>query len=156
MSYNIDGPCLEKGAACELVLRALPDWFGIESAVVQYGKDIDLLPTFLVEKSGQVLGFISLKQHYERSWEVYVMGVRPEMHRKGIGKALVQAAETYVQEQGGGYIQVKTLGFSHPDESYARTRAFYQAVGFYPLEEFPQIWDAANPCLILVKKISSI
>lgn len=28
------------------------------------------------------------------------------------------------------------------DGNYARTRAFYQAVGFKPLEEFKQIWDA--------------
>ncbi len=144
-----------EGAACELILRALPDWFGIESAVVQYREDVNRLPTFLAKDSGKVVGFLSLKQHFERSWEVYVMGVRLEVQRQGLGKALMQAAETYVQRQGGGFLQVKTLGLSHPDESYARTRAFYEALGFCPLEEFPQIWDAANPCLILVKKIPS-
>ncbi len=49
------------------------------------------------------------------------------------------------------YLQVKTLGSSHPDPYYARTRAFYFAMGFRPLEEFPQIWDAQNPCLIMVQ-----
>jgi hypothetical protein len=37
------------------------------------------------------------------------------------------------------------------DEHYARTRAFYQAMGFRPLEEFKQIWDEANPCGLMVK-----
>lgn len=154
MSYSIQGPVLGKGAACEQILRALPDWFGIEEAIVQYGQAIDRLLTFLAEQAGEVLGFISLKQHYAGSWEVYVMGVSPGMHRQGLGKALMQAAETYVQSQGGGYLQVKTLGYSHPDEAYARTRAFYQAMGFCPLEEIPQVWGDANPCLILVKKIT--
>jgi ribosomal protein S18 acetylase RimI-like enzyme len=154
MSHTIKGPLLGKGAACKQVLRALPEWFGIEEAVVKYGHDIDHLPTFLVEQEGDVLGFLSLKQHFSNSWEVYVMGVCPKLHRQGIGKALMQAAETYLKEQDGKYLQVKTLGFSHPDEAYARTRAFYQALGFYPLEELPQLWGEANPCLILVKKVS--
>jgi ribosomal protein S18 acetylase RimI-like enzyme len=153
MSYSIQGPVLGKGAACEQILRALPDWFGIEEAIVRYGQDIDRLLTFLAEQTGEILGFISLKQHYAGSWEVYVMGVSPVMHRQGLGKALMQAAENYVQSQGGGYLQVKTLGYSHSDEGYARTRAFYQAMGFCPLEELPQVWGEANPCLILVKKI---
>jgi GNAT superfamily N-acetyltransferase len=153
MSYLIQGPLLGKGAACEQVLRALPEWFGIEEDLVKYGQDIDNLPTFIAEQEGDVLGFISLKQHFAWSWEVYVMGVCPGMHRQGLGKVLMQTAEVYALRQGGEYLQVKTLGFSHPDEAYARTRAFYQAVGFSPLEEFNQIWDAANPCLILVKKL---
>ena len=51
------------------------------------------------------------------------------------------------------YLQVKTLGPSHPDENYASTRAFYLAMGFRPLEEFKHIWDEHNPCLIMVKKL---
>lgn len=47
-------------------------------------------------------------------------------------------------------LQVKTLGARHPDEGYARTRAFYRAVGFLPLEETDDLWPG-NPCLIMVK-----
>jgi len=50
-------------------------------------------------------------------------------------------------------MQVKTLGPSRPNEEYARTRAFYEVMGFRPLEEFPQFWDEKNPCLILVKRL---
>jgi ribosomal protein S18 acetylase RimI-like enzyme len=49
-------------------------------------------------------------------------------------------------------MQVKTLGPSRPDEHYAKTRAFYEALGFRPLEEFKQIWDENNPCLVMVKR----
>jgi hypothetical protein len=50
-------------------------------------------------------------------------------------------------------MQVKTLGPSRLDEHYAKTRAFYEAMGFRPLEEFKQIWDENNPCLVMVKRL---
>ena len=50
-------------------------------------------------------------------------------------------------------LQVKTLSESHPDAGYAKTRAFYRAMGFHPLEEFKTLWGEANPCLLMVKKL---
>jgi GNAT superfamily N-acetyltransferase len=150
---DILGPLLEQSAVCMPILRRLPDWFGLEAALLQYEKDIAGLPTFLAKEDEAVLGFLSLKQHNPYSAEVYVMGVRPEAQRGGFGRALVQAAETYARSLGVEYLQVKTLGPSNPDPGYARTRAFYEALGFRPLEEFKQIWDANNPCLVLVKRL---
>ncbi len=151
---SIKGPCFRKGALCEAVLRSLPDWFGIEEAVRQYALDIDRLPTFLVMDGDRALGFLSLKIHNEYSAELYVMGIRPEAQRQGIGRGLLGKAEAFLREQGIEYLQVKTLGSSHPDEHYAKTRAFYLAMGFRPIEEFFQTWNAENPCLVMVKKIS--
>jgi hypothetical protein len=48
MSFTIAGPHLGKAAVCMLVVRSLPEWFGIEEAVVRYGTEIDHLPTFLI------------------------------------------------------------------------------------------------------------
>jgi len=135
------------------VLRLLPEWFGLEAALVQYQAEIDSLPTFLAQDGGQVLGFLSIKQHYPFAAEIYVMGVRPEAQRGGIGRALVEAAQTWLRGQQVEYLQVKTLGPSNDDAHYARTRLFYQAQGFRPLEEFKQIWDENNPCLVLVKRL---
>jgi hypothetical protein len=53
--------------------------------------------------------------------------------------------------QGVEYLQVKTLSDAHPDAGYARTRAFYQAMGFRPLQELPELWGEENPCLQMVK-----
>ncbi|MFA6119201.1 MAG: hypothetical protein WCT85_06020 [Parachlamydiales bacterium] len=46
---------------------------------------------------------------------------------------------------------VKTLSPSADDENYAKTRAFYLSMGFYPLEEFKTLWDENNPCLFMIK-----
>lgn len=158
-NYHVIGPCIGRAGECEPVLRALPGWFGIEEAVENYVKEIGGLPTFLAYaqeggEAGGALGFLTIKQHYPKSAEVLVMGIHPEAHRQGLGRALMQAAEGWLRGQGVEYLQVKTLGEAHPDENYAKTRAFYRSMGFTPLEEFPLLWDADNPCLLLVKRIT--
>ncbi|HUI36512.1 MAG TPA: GNAT family N-acetyltransferase, partial [Gaiellaceae bacterium] len=94
------------------------------------------------------------KQHTDAAAEIYVMGVRPESHRRGLGTALLEAAEAFLREREVEYLQVKTLGPSLPDEGYAATRSFYGARGFRPLEELTAIWGEANPCLIMVKQLA--
>jgi ribosomal protein S18 acetylase RimI-like enzyme len=136
---------------CAPVLRALPKWFGIEEATQQYIEDIDELPTFLAIVDGNVAGFLTLKQHTVYAAEVHVMGVYTAEHRRGVGRALTDAAEGYLRGQGVEYLQVKTLSPAHPDKGYAQTRAFYRALGFRPLEEFPELWGPANPCLQMIK-----
>jgi hypothetical protein len=54
---------------------------------------------------------------------------------------------------GVEYLQVKTLGPSHPSRGYAATRRFYEALGFRPLEEIHGLWAEDNPCLLLVKRL---
>jgi GNAT superfamily N-acetyltransferase len=68
------------------------------------------LPTFAVGRDG----FLALKLHTEAAAEIYVMGVRPGSHRRGIGTALLEAAEAFLRERGVEYLQAKTLGPSHP------------------------------------------
>jgi len=141
----------ERSRIAEAVLRNLPDWFGIEESTRKYIGDAATLPTFAVEPD---LGFLSVKQHTPQAAEVYVMGVRREQHRRGIGRALMAAAERWCRVRGVRYLQVKTLGPSRPDPGgYDETRAFYVAVGFVPLEELHGLWDEDNPTLILVKDI---
>jgi chloramphenicol 3-O-phosphotransferase/GNAT superfamily N-acetyltransferase len=149
------GPDLGLAAVCEPILRALPAWFGIESAVQQYVRDIDNMPTILANGNGQALGFLTIKLHNSYAAEIHVMGVRPEAHHQGIGRALLGRTEACLCQQGIEYLQVKTLSGVHPDPGYAQTRAFYQAMGFRPLEELPEFWDAENPCLMMIKKLDA-
>jgi ribosomal protein S18 acetylase RimI-like enzyme len=79
-----------------------------------------------------------------------------QYHRYGVGRAMLLAAENYLRDLGVQYLQVKTLSDSHPDEGYAKTRAFYQAMGFHPLEEFKTLWGEANPCLLLIKQLDGV
>jgi len=151
--FTIQGPTFGLSELCTPILRALPEWFGIEEATQHYIDIIDELPTLLAKVGEQTVGFLSLKQHSPQSAEIYVMGVHPETHRKGVGRALLKNAETYLHQQGVEYLQVKTLSPAHPDPGYAKTRAYYLAMDFRPLEEFPTLWGEANPCLMLIKSL---
>jgi ribosomal protein S18 acetylase RimI-like enzyme len=153
IQFTFSGPFFGKGKECELILRALPDWFGIEEAILEYSVAIDGLPTWLVYHQDHLVGFLSIKQHNPYSAEVHVMGIKREWHRYKLGKTLLALAQEWLKGEGVEYLQVKTLGTAHPDENYARTRAFYEAQGFRPLEEFNKIWDEHNPCLIMVKRL---
>jgi GNAT superfamily N-acetyltransferase len=151
MDIVVQGPFLEQSAVCEPILRALPQWFGIEEATAHYVGQTDRLPTWLATLGGEVAGFLTLNQHSAYAAEIDVMAVRLEMHRRGVGRALLAEAEVYLRQRGVEFLQVKTLSPAHPDPGYARTRQFYRAMGFRPLEEFPELWGPENPCLQMVK-----
>lgn len=140
-----------RGTICNEVLRALPDYFEVESYIQDYVRNIESLPTFTAREDGVILGFLSLKIHNKYTAEIYVMGVKNEFQNKGIGKALLERAEKYLSERKYKFLTVKTLSPAIIDEGYAKTRNFYSNKGFLPLEEFKQIWDENNPCLLLVK-----
>src|SRR5215469_14060932 len=124
-----------KGAICAEILGSLPTWFGIPESNATYKRDVEFLPMFVAEEDGRVQGFIALKRHTPHAFEIHVLGVRPELHRMGIGRTLVVRGESFAREGGARFLTVKTLSASHPDVGYAKTRAFYAATGFVPIEE---------------------
>jgi len=151
--YSLEGPLLGQGAQCEPVLRSLPDWFGIESSLVQYVKDIEVMPTFLCRHLERVVGFLTIHKHNQVSAEIHVVAVSPDHHRQGVGKRLLNQAEEWLRSDRFEYLQVKTVGPARADENYEKTRQFYEAVGFRPLEEFPTLWGEGMPCLQMVKRL---
>ncbi|MGI8879871.1 MAG: GNAT family N-acetyltransferase [Jatrophihabitans sp.] len=135
------------------LLRSLPEWFGDEPSIVEYVEAAGRLPTYLATAAeGAVVGVLLLEWHFPTSAEVHLMAVDREWHRRGVGRALVAAAERDVRSAGASLLSVKTLGASRPDTNYAATRKFYGAIGFLPLEELLALWPG-NPCLVLVKPL---
>jgi hypothetical protein len=72
-----------------------------------------------------------------------------------VGRLMVRHVEQRLGAAGVEFLQVKTLSASRPDAGYERTRAFWLACGFRPLEEFPTLWDPANPALQLIKIVGA-
>ena len=142
-----------KSSLTEPILRALPSWFGIEAATQHYIDYTNAHPTFIAEQDQRAVGFLTLAEHSPYAAEIYVMAVLPDLHRRGIGRALVEAAQTDLRARRFEYLQVKTLAESHPDEGYRQTRAFYHQIGFRDLEVFPELWSPANPCLQMIKRL---
>ena len=141
------------GETCRKILKALPNWFGMPAAVENYIAVADRSPTVIASLEGWDVGLLTLVRHSPYAAEVYVMGVLPDLHRHGIGRALLQYAEGMLAADDVKFLQVKTLGPSMPDAGYENTRAFYFSCGFRPLEEFPDLWDPDNPALQMIKVI---
>jgi GNAT superfamily N-acetyltransferase len=143
------------GEVCRRVLATLPTWFGIPESVEDYVAKADEHPTVVARADGADVGVLTLLVHTPYAAEVYVMGVRPEHHRQGIGRQMLGVAETWLRERDIEYLQVKTLSPRHPDPGYVKTREFYFAAGFRPLEGFPELWQPENPALQMVKTLAS-
>jgi len=142
-----------KEALCREVLDDLPEWFGLAKAKANYIAASAELPMLAARVDGQAIGFVSLKLQTDFAVELYVLGVRRAFHRRGIGSALIESAARFASVRGRRFLTVKTLAASNPDPNYAATRHFYEALGFLPVEVFPTLWDARNPCLLMVKPL---
>jgi GNAT superfamily N-acetyltransferase len=147
----------------ERLLRLLPEWFGIESSIAEYVAKARELPAYLAwPRAGslapgggdrQPVGVLLAARHFRGAAEIYLMAVEPDLHRRGIGRGLIEALEADLIADGVGLLQVKTLGPSWADVNYDKTRQFYLRMGFQPLEEIHGLWEQ-NPCLIMVKVLS--
>lgn len=145
----------QKSHICNKILRSLPSWFGIESAILDYVRDVQPMETWAAEVDNEIVGFVSLNKHNEHSAEVHVMGVLERYHRNKIGQLLIEKSEENLKKQNFKFLQVKTLSPSRSDVSYDKTRQFYLKMGFVPLEEFKTLWGEANPCLLLIKNLQT-
>ena len=148
---QIIGPALNARTSCEAVLRSLPQWFGIEESLLMYADDTLRLPTFAALEGDDVVGFVSLIEHFPQSWEIHCVAVRAESRNAGIGRALVAHVEAWLAAKQVRLLQVKTIAATSPSPAYAQTREFYLRVGFQPVEVFPLLWSPRHPCLQLIK-----
>jgi GNAT superfamily N-acetyltransferase len=141
------------GPICRRILGALPTWFGIPQSVEEYVAAADQEPTIVASLEGEDVGFLTLVRHNPCSAEIYVMGVLTEHHHQGIGRRMVERAESSLVRDGVEFLQVKTLSPSNSDAGYKNTRAFYLACGFRPLQEFRELWGPGQPALQMVKAV---
>lgn len=139
---RVENPA-EKAEISAHILHALPD------STQKYIDDSRNMPFFAAVREGQAVGFAALKATSPCAGEIYVMGVLPAYHRSGIGQRLFAAIRAEAIARGYRLLQVKTVQTGHYEE-YDRTNAFYQRMGFLPLECLPTLWDEWNPCQVYV------
>ena len=135
------------------MLRDLPEWFGIESSVQGYVEAARTLPTTFAFLDHETVGACMVRRHTAVAAEIELLAVPRVWHRHGFGRQLVEHVQADLVADGVKLLQVKTFGPSGQSDEYARTRAFYEALGFLPLEERTDIWGPENPCLISVKPL---
>jgi len=144
----------QRSALCGSLISDLPGWFGQEKANRKYVEQIAELQTFGVFSGETCLGLIALRPHFRDTLEIWWMGVRPEHHRQGIGRILMDQAVTYGREMHQRQLILMTVSELSDDVGYARTRAFYQYMGFRPLLRFNED-DPVSPMMWMMKPLAN-
>lgn len=145
--------CELKSGVVRTVLEGLPEWFGIEEAVIHYVEDSKEQIVFgAFDLYGNAIACICLKETSNVVLEVSVIGVNKDYQRKGIGKLLMSIAIKYAGDNCYRLLQVKTIELGH-FVTYDQTNEFYKSQGFFEFEVFPSLWNPAHPCQIYTKII---
>lgn len=93
-----------RGSICNSILAALPEWFGIPSATASYVDHAEHSPMLIARVDGEIVGFVSLSEHFGINCEIHSMGVLPDHHRNGVGTALINAAALRAAEKNFGFL----------------------------------------------------
>ena len=144
-----------KSSACAAIIGKLPAWFGIPASNERYVREMASKDVFAALIDTRTIGLIALRYHFQKTAEIWWMGFMPEYHRKGIGQCLFDAAKGRALQMRCTTMAVTTLSPRRPDEGYARTRAFYEHLGFRLFREFNED-DTQNPLVWMVLPLSDL
>ena len=136
------------------ILDGLGMWFGLPESNDEYVEKAATLTNVVARDGGEVVGICLLIRHNPRAAEIDLIAVPQALHRRGIGRRILEHIERELVADGVRMLHVKTYGPSGTSTEYERTREFYLGTGFVPLEERTDIWGPQNPCLILAKPLS--
>lgn len=85
----------------------------------------------------------------EQTWDIYWEVVALERQGRGIGGALINAAEEEIRRASGRLILIETS--STP--SYEKTRRFYESHGYRVISSVPDFYTPGDDRLIFSKKL---
>jgi GNAT superfamily N-acetyltransferase len=138
MSVTIEpiSDSVAKSTLCAEITAELPMWFGRPEANARYVSDIVDRDVFAATLDGRVRGLIALEYHFAVTCNIWWLGVSPQAHRRGIGRALVARAADHAKARGCRRLAVETMSPRANSPEYDLTRRFYKAVGLVPFVEF--------------------
>ena len=146
---RVENPA-EKAEISAHILHALPDWFGLPDSTQKYIDDSRNMPFFRrrAGRAGSRIRGAEGNQPPARgkftSW-AYCRNITEAASGSGCLRRFGRRQSREVI----GCCRLKPCRRGHYEE-YDRTNAFYQRMGFLPLECLPTLWDEWNPCQVYV------
>ena len=96
MNLRIERPTIGKGALCAQITSSLRGWLGDPEATACYIERANSLQSFVARVDGSEVGILTVITDPPKSAEIVAMGVSPQFHRRGAGKALVSTLENHL------------------------------------------------------------
>lgn len=143
-----------RSRTCRALIDRLPDWFGIPEANDHYVEGVAALDAFgAFDPDDNCVGLVALRRHHDATLEIWWMGVDPDWHRRGVGRALVARVEEMARAEGRSRIVAASLGPQDDDPGYAATRRFYEGMGFVLLCPASHADDDDNPLVWMLRDV---
>lgn len=121
-----------------------------EGAVAKPGVDYSALGAY--DESDRMIGFACYGHTpgTEATWDLYWIAVDPLAHRRGTGRALMEACECAMADAGGLLVVVETS--SRTD--YDATRAFYDALNYRATARIPHFYAPHDDLVVYTKRLA--
>ena len=152
-------------------------WPDIDSGLreVEKSLDPDRICRVAVEGRGTVVGWIGAIREYQgHTWQLHPLLVRPDLQRRGIGRALVVDLEEQVRAEGGSSLYLGTddtdgmtslagvdlyqdlpAHLANVRDLRGHPFRFYQKVGFSIVGVIPEANGPGKPDIMMAKRKSS-
>ncbi|HJW83466.1 MAG TPA: GNAT family N-acetyltransferase [Anaerolineae bacterium] len=100
----------------------------------------------------RVLGFAAWgpRSLSERGYDLYWIATRPGAQGRGVGRALMQAAEAHIRARGGYWIVIETSD----TPPYAPARRFYESCGYRRATVLPDFYRDGDGLVIYTRRIA--
>ena len=98
----------EKEKISRDILNDLTEWFGMPESMEEYITDSKDKPFIACFMDNEAVGFVVLNSTSADCADIFVMGIKKNYHRMGIGTKLNDAYEELARKLGYTYTQVKT------------------------------------------------
>jgi GNAT superfamily N-acetyltransferase len=138
--------------ACDEIVRSLPYHFGDPDGRRECAEAVRRDGGLVGVRDGRVIGFLTVVHHFEATSEITWMAVHAGHRGRGVGRALIRRLTDQLRAEGRRLLLVLTVSSLDEEpgvtDGYQRTRAFYQAVGFLPARELPNLWPGDKALLL--------
>ena len=146
---------LKRKIAIDILGSLTPSWFLIDEPSRYIDNDANMF--FAFKARDEFVAFVAIKKHYESSYEIHVMGVKPTHFNNKIGTKLLDHVEDLLRSKNGKLFFLETVGENSIDDKdyYEPTRAFYEHRGFIKmfLSNDKSNWNEGYPRLIYAKSL---
>jgi ribosomal protein S18 acetylase RimI-like enzyme len=140
------------------ILRRTPEFKPEEVAVAEEVIDSYLCDAgsgyfiLIAELEAKVAGYVCYGKTplTEGTWDIYWMATAPEKQGRGIGGALLDAAEEHIGKEGGRMAMIETS--SKPD--YEKTRRFHINHGYEIIGRVADFYMPGDDKLLMQKRFA--